>query len=417
MLDAFPQTLSTLLRDRRPGHALPAALYTSREAYEADLEAIFHRCWIAVAVACDAPEPGDVYALDVGRSPIVIVRDDDGAIRAFHNTCRHRGARLVPEGRSTVGRLVCPYHQWMYELTGDLLDAPHMGRDFDRGLHHLKPVHLRDIGGLLYVCLADEPPADIETLAEVMAPRLAPYGLHDAKIAFETDLVEEGNWKLTMENNRECYHCSANHPELCVSFVSLDFGFDPEALDPEDRAAAESHGALYARKTAEWEAEGWPSAAIEHTVGRETNFRTQRLIIAGAGESQTPDARAACRRLLGTMTRKDLGDVHLWGINSWNHVMGDHAVVFTALPLGPDRTLVRTKWLVHKDAVEGEDYDLDTLTSVWRATNEQDAHLVGLAHKGAQSAGYAPGPYSRFTEGALDDFCTWYVERMLAHGF
>jgi Rieske 2Fe-2S family protein len=79
--------------------------------------------------------------------------------------------------------------------------------------------------------------------------------------------------------------------------------------------------------------------------------------------------------------------------------------------------VVRTKWLVHKDAVEGEDYDLEHLTSVWRATNEQDAHLVARAQAGVRSAGFRPGPYSRFTEAALDDFATWYVERMTAHGY
>jgi Rieske 2Fe-2S family protein len=111
-----------------------------------------------------------------------------------------------------------------------------------------------------------------------------------------------------------------------------------------------------------------------------------------------------------------MGDVHLWGINSWNHVMADHAVVFTAFPIAPDRTLVRTKWLVNRDAVEGEDYDLENLTSVWKQTNAEDAHLVALAHKGALSPGYRPGPYSRFTERALDEFATWYVDRMTAEG-
>jgi Rieske 2Fe-2S family protein len=117
------------------------------------------------------------------------------------------------------------------------------------------------------------------------------------------------------------------------------------------------------------------------------------------------------------MTRKDLGDMHLWGHNCWSHFMGDHAVTFMVIPLSSGETLVRTKWLVHKDAVEGVDYDLERLTSVWKATNAQDAHLVELAHAGASSYGYKPGQYSRFTEGQLDNFATWYVERMQAYGF
>jgi Rieske 2Fe-2S family protein len=149
----------------------------------------------------------------------------------------------------------------------------------------------------------------------------------------------------------------------------------------------------------------------------ETNFRTQRLIIAGAGESQTEDATAASSKLIGHMTRKDLGDMHLWGHNSWNHFMGDHAVTAIVIPLSADTTLVRTKWLVHRDAVEGIDYDLHKLTHVWIETTNQDADLVARSHSGIQDPAYEPGPYSRFSEVALNDFGTWYVERMRSHGY
>lgn len=410
-------TISSLIRSRRPGYTLPAGLYTRADVYEADLEVIFHKHWIAVGVECDVPEPGDVYAVDIGPSSIVIVRDEDDQLRAFHNVCSHRGAKLVPQGRAVVGKLVCPYHQWAYELSGELFAAPHMGRDFERGLHHLKPVALRSVGGILYACLSNDPPGDIDTLSEVMDARLADYDLKNAKVAFETDLIEDGNWKLTMENNRECYHCESNHPELALSFHAVDFGFDPDELSPHERDEVAKLNALYEERTRQWDACGLASSAIEHTVGQATNFRTQRLIIAGAGQSQTPDALAASALPLGDMSAPDTGDTHLWGINSWNHMMADHAVIFAIFPLSPHKTLVRTKWLVHKDAVEGEDYDLEHLTAVWRATNQQDADLVRLAHQGAMSAGYRPGPYSPYTEKPLDDFSTWYVERMTAHGF
>jgi Rieske 2Fe-2S family protein len=417
MLDRAKDSMSALLRARQKGYSLPAELYTRTDVFEAEIEVLFHRHWILVGLECDVPEPGDVCVVDIGRSSVAIVRDDDGVIRAFFNVCRHRGAKLLPPGPGVVGNLVCPYHQWTYALTGELIHAPHMGRDFDTSCNGLRPINLRSVGGLLYACLSDDPPSDIQELVEVIEPRLTPYDIRNAKVAFQTDLIEKGNWKLTLENNRECYHCSANHPELCVSFIDLDFGFDPDTLAPEDKIVAEEHGALYAAKTAEWERMGYPSKAIDHLAGYAKNFRTQRLIIAGAGESQTPDARAACSKLLGTMTRKDLGDMHLWGHNCWSHFMGDHAVTFMVIPLSAGETLVRTKWLVHQDAVEGVDYDLERLTSVWKATNAQDAHLVELAHAGTSSYGYKPGQYSRFTETQLDNFATWYVERMQAHGF
>ncbi|EKE45275.1 putative dyoxygenase (alpha subunit) oxidoreductase protein [Oceaniovalibus guishaninsula JLT2003] len=409
--------VAALLAARRPGHTLPAELYTGQAAWLADCRIMFGRHWISVGVACDVPEPGDVIALDIGPSSIVILRDDNDELRAFHNVCSHRGAKLVPAGRSVVGKLVCPYHQWTYDLDGTLALAPHMGMDFDRALHHLKPVALRDVGGLLFACLSDDPPADIDDLAAVMEPRLAPYDLHDTRVAFEQDLIEDGNWKLTMENNRECYHCASNHPQLSLSFHAADFGYDPDGLTETERAESDALADAYRRHGEHWQAEGLPYEAVEHTVGHATNFRTQRLIIAGLGESQTPDTRAASSVPLGQAGRPWMGDMHLWGHNSWNHVMSDHAVVIAAYPVAPDKTLVRTKWLVHKDAVEGEDYDLDNLTAVWKATNAEDAHLVSLAHRGVSQMGYRPGPYSRFTERALEDFATWYVERMAANGY
>jgi Rieske 2Fe-2S family protein len=94
--------------------------------------------------------------------------------------------------------------------------------------------------------------------------------------------------------------------------------------------------------------------------------------------------------------------------------MSDHIVSFAVFPLSPETALLRTKWLVHQDAVEGRDYDLANLTAVWHATNRQDSALVGKAGAGVRSSGYQPGPYSPDTEGLVEKFCAWYVERMSA---
>lgn len=410
-------SISALLDARLAGHSLPQGLYTRPDVFEADLDTLFRKHWVYVGLECDVPEPGDASVVEVGTSGIILLRDDDGRIQVWHNVCRHRGSRLLPPGQSTVSKLVCPYHQWTYELSGELVHAPHMGAGFDKACRNLKPVAFRSIGGLIYVCLSDDPPEDIDRLADAMERRLEPYDIRNAKIAFQCDVIEQGNWKLTLENNRECYHCSSNHPELCVSFIDLDFGYDPQSLSEEDRADAERHQALYAERTKSWEAEGYPSSAIEWLADCATNFRTQRLIIAGKGESQTPDATAASAKLLGSMTRKDLGDTHLWGHNCWHHFMGDHAVTSMIIPLSADKTLVRTKWLVHKDAVEGIDYDIDKLTSVWIATTDQDAELVARSHAGILDPAYEPGCYSTFTEGHLDKFAAWYIERMRVHGY
>ncbi len=413
MLDRTSTPLSALLRRRRPGYSLEAPFYTSPEVFAADMEAIFERTWIFVGVEPDVPEPGDVMTLDIGRNAILIVRDDDMAVRAFHNVCRHRGARLVHEEKATVGNLVCRYHSWTYNLDGDLIHAEHMGGEFDPKCHGLKPVHLRSLEGLLFVCLADEPPADFADMAAAMGPYIAPHNIADSKIAYQSDLIEQGNWKLVMENNRECYHCGANHPELTVPLFAYGFGFAPEELDEAEREQASRYGCLVSDSHGEWERAGIPSRMLEHLDDRVTGFRTERLPLDGNGESHTMDTKAACRVPMGRFPSAKMGGLHFWTQpNSWHHFMGDHAVTFSAIPLDAERTLVRTKWLVHKDAVEGVDYELDNLIDVWSATNVQDAELVGFCQQGARTAAYEPGPYSPHTEMLVDKFCNWYVQRM-----
>ena len=416
MLQIPSSGIGALVARRRPGYGLETPFYTAPEIFDLDMEVIFGRHWIYVGVEADVPQPGDTMVVDIGRSTILVLRDDDRVVRAVHNVCRHRGARVVHDYKATTGNLVCRYHQWTYALDGRLIHADHMGGDFDPGCHGLKPVHLKSLEGLLFGCLSEDPPDDFDAMAAAMTPYLAPHGLRDTKVAFEMDIVEPGNWKITMENNRECYHCAVNHPELTVPLFAYGFGFAPEQLDAAGRVQADRYACLLDDSHAGWEAKGFPSRTLEHLDDRATGFRTQRLPLDGAGESHTLSTEVACRRLLGGLTERRLGALHFWTQpNSWHHFMSDHAVTFAVLPLDPEHSLLRTKWLVHKDAVEGVDYDVRKLTEVWIATNAQDSELVGFQQSGVASPAYEPGPYSPHTEGLVDKFCNWYLGRIGEH--
>lgn len=401
-----------LVAARRPGYNLDAPFYTAREIYDLDLEVIFGRHWIYVGVEPDIPEPGDYITVKVGCASVVVVRDDDMGVRAYHNVCRHRGAQLCNEEKGTVGNLVCPYHQWTYDLGGRLIHTEHMGEGFDCSNHNLKPVHVGNIAGLIFICLADQPPADFAEMKAAMEPYIAPHRIADCKVAYQDDYIENGNWKLTMENNRECYHCMSNHPELTRSIYEYGFGYQPS---PANTEAVQGFRDLVEREHARWEAAGLKSAEIDKLDGCATGFRTQRLPLDKAGESQTMDARAACEKLLGDFTERRLGGLSFWTQpNSWHHFMSDHIVTFSVLPLDPERTLLRTKWLVHKDAVEGRDYDLKRLIEVWHATNREDGALVEMSQRGVSSPAFEPGPYSPYTEELVEKFANWYVERLRA---
>ena len=164
---------------------------------------------------------------------MIIVRDDDEQVRAFHNVCRHRGSRILDDACGSVGNLVCPYHHWTYNVDGRLLHADNQPATFDRSRFGLKPVHVRNVGGFVFICLADEPPADFDDVAARIEPYLAPYELGRTKVAHQVDIIEEGNWKLVMENNRECYHCDG-HPELLSAYFPLH-GYTAEDVPPRLR--------------------------------------------------------------------------------------------------------------------------------------------------------------------------------------
>ena len=393
--------IARLLAERRRGHGLPQACYVDPGLYAADLAAVFATEWLFACPVAEIREAGDYVTLEIGADPVVVLRDRDGGVRAFHNSCRHRGSLVCLGETGRARRLVCPYHQWVYDLDGRLRTARQMPADFDRTGHGLKPVAVEVMAGMVFVCLADEPP-DFSGYRAAVTPYLAPHAPERTKVAHRTTIVEEANWKLVIENNRECYHCAGSHPELLATLVEF-------AL-PDDPRGTAAFRDLLQRKTARWDALGLPHAPAD---GGDA-FRCIRLPFHDGAVSFTLDGGPACRRLLGDLTDPDLGSVRMFRApNTWNHFLADHIIHFRILPLGPERTALTTTWLVHEDAVEGVDYDVARLTEVWTATNDQDARLAADNQRGVRSRAYRPGPYAP-SEFMLANFTDWYAGKLVA---
>jgi len=144
-------------------------------------------------------------------------------------------------------------------------------------------------------------------------------------------------------------------------------------------------------------------------------FRVARMPLIEDAESYTMTGRNAVqRRLSDDVTINSIGTMLLFHYpSSWNHILGDHAISFRVTPLGPEETAVTTKWLVHKDAVEGVDYNLEELTHVWNMTNDQDRQIVEENAFGIRSPAYEPGPYSPLHEGGVMQFVEWYSNFMV----
>lgn len=395
--------MSKLLDARPANYSLDAPLYNDPHMFRVDIEEIFQKEWLFVGMTSELPNRGDYFTVEIAQNPILIVRDADGSVNAFHNTCRHRGSRVCLEHRGKVANLVCPYHQWTYDLKGNLLFAgSEMGDSFDKSQHGLKKAHCKTAGGFIFIALGkEEPKGDFDEFLATLEEYMAPYDVENTKLAAESNMYEKANWKLVLENNRECYHCVGSHPELLNTILEWDDTNDPRA--PQDFL---DH---YADQAAKWDEEGIPH---EHrSFGPGKRNRIVRMPLKKGTKVMTIDGEAGCKKMLGNIKNPELGSMRILHLpNSWNHMQSDHFIVFRVLPISAQESMVTTKWFVHKDAVEGEDYDPDRLRQVWDATNDQDRILGEENQLGINSIGYQPGPYSETFEFGVMNFQEWYTD-------
>lgn len=376
--------------------SLPQHYYTSADVFDLDLERVFGRSWLFAGVVSELPAPGDSLVWSVGPESVLIVRDEQGRLRGYHNVCRHRGCRLRADGSASSRHLVCPYHQWTYGLDGRLRGAPHMG-DLDRDSLPLVPVQLRELGGLMFVCFADDPPP-FATAAEVVPPQLLPHRLDQTVVAARQRYRVRANWKLLVENNRECYHCRVNHPEFCLSNFDLGVAGDLRTSRAYQEACAE-----------QWR--GWVTKGLsprEVSFTGDGWFRIARLPLRRGFATESLSGRPVAPPL-GELTG-DVGSLRLITLpNCWIHVNLDYAMTTRLTPARVAETTVDVTFLVRAGAVAGRDYDPAELTAVWTATSEQDWALCEQNFAGVRSRGYRPGPLSPVTEGSVQTFHRWYA--------
>jgi phenylpropionate dioxygenase-like ring-hydroxylating dioxygenase large terminal subunit len=193
---------------------LPWSWYSDQAVLDLERELIFRRSWQYVGRTDEAAEPGSYAATRAGHVPVLLVRDEQGTLRAFLNVCRHRGS-LVCEGSGKRSTLQCPYHAWTYGLDGRLLSAPRASREggIETDELGLVPLRLETWGPFVFV----NPDPDAEPLAELLEDvpaRIAAAGVDVGALRFLSRVESElaANWKLGVENFLECYHCPVAHP-------------------------------------------------------------------------------------------------------------------------------------------------------------------------------------------------------------
>jgi Rieske 2Fe-2S family protein len=350
--------LATVRLPLEEASTLPARLYHDPAVYRQELQSIFSKMWLCVGREEDIEKPGDFLTRTIGQESVLVVRDTDGRINAFHNVCRHRGSRLVSEpSGSGLKHLLCPYHAWTYGLDGALRVAPHMedARNFERSHNGLNRVRLERWDGFLFINFSADGPGLMEHLGE-MGTKFGRFGMgglrRGKRVAYKVDT----NWKMLCENYSECYHCALIHPEL--NKVSH---YTSGEIDLINQATVG----------------GWMEL-------RKEEYQTMSL----SGHSNRPPFEG--------LPAEDLRRIHYYIVypNMLLSLHPDYVMTHVIWPQDEGRCDIVCEFLFDRNEVARPDFDPSDAVDFWDLTNRQDWRACELAFQGTRSGGYTKGRLS-----------------------
>lgn len=407
--DSFERMRARLEAEKaRPHHAIDPYFYRSHLVHEQELEHLIFKSWIYALHTSEIPNVGDYQLLEIGEDSIIVVRTEDGDIKAMHNVCRHRGARVCEAIQGNRKTYVCPYHGWVYNIDGSLKVAreTHVMPDFDSERHGLKPVNCVTYMGLVFIN-CDLNAGDLTASLDQIKAQLGAYDLDHAKVAHRKTYRVDANWKLAIENYLECYHCATSHRSYARAHTLKDL---------EEKSAPVVAKMLERAD----EITGIPGISKEHTTiyldapSFGSCAHAMRYGLFDGYVTGTQDGRPAAP-LMGDIQDYDggVGDFQL-GPLSFMLNYPDHCVLYRFLPKSLTETDMELVWLVRGDAVEGTDYDLDRLTWLWHHTTLEDEYIITRNAAGVNSRFFEPGPYHPEFEFTLTQFIHWYLHTLEA---
>jgi phenylpropionate dioxygenase-like ring-hydroxylating dioxygenase large terminal subunit len=358
----FPaDRFDSVAKDTYP-RGLPPWAYSSAAANRLEIEHVLKPSWQLACHISNIPAPGDYTTFELGHDSIVVLRGRDHEIRAFHNVCRHRAARLVEGNGTCRGAITCPYHGWTYNLDGTLRGLPVRDSfpDLDLGLHGLVPVHVATMVGFVFVCLAETPPPPPATLWGAMLDDLLPYRIENMQpLTPVYEEVWDVDWKVAMDNYLESYHVPIGHPGLARMFT-------PDYDDQLNLASGVARGVSWLREV--------PSSNADEA-------RYQHLLPLVTTHLPEPNRR--CWRFYSMLP------------NLGMDVYPDQADFFQILPRGPGKCVVRGGAFALPDATP-EMREVQALgTKLNDQINAEDRSLCARVQLGLRSSAYRPGPLSR----------------------
>ena len=344
---------------------LPPAAYTSAEVFAWERTHFFGAGWTCAGHASRLASAGDQMAVETGAGGVVLVRGEDGTIRAFANTCRHRGHELLPCGGAPVNAkaIICPYHSWAFSLSGRLRGAPGY-RDLPASEWSLRELPAAEWHGLIFVDGSGGAAGPLPLSG--LEPIVAPYEPSRLVTAASHTYDAAANWKILTENYHECYHCPTIHPELC------------SVSPPHSGENYSSSGAWIG---------GWMS------------LRDGAATMSLDGSSGGVPLRGLSGEALRTVVYVAVFPNVLLSLHP------DYVMTHVLVPVAADRTVVECSWAFAPEAVSLPGFDPSYAVDFWDLTNKQDWSACESVQRGLTSPLAAPGPLSP-DEDAVYSFVT-----------
>ena len=395
------RTIAELIANQGAGYALEQRFYTDPEIYALEIERIVVRNWILAGHESELPDPGDFKVLDVANESAIVVRGSDGSLNAFANVCRHRGSLVCLDTSGSVSKFTCPYHGWMYDIDGNLTAARSMPNSFDKSQYGLNPLSIDTIQGLMFVCFSDRPPS-LANVKRDMAEPMAMFGFDQLKVAAHRCYDIPANWKLSIENYQECYHCATAHPEYAQMHTLM--------VDHRRRSPLQKHMLDKMESCGIRDIEVDCTGTLAGPGG--TSYAYGRTALFEGYLTGSREGKPVAPLLADLQDYDGGASDFVFGPFSYLLAYSDHVVAYVFTPVDMDNSKCDVYWLVRGDAEEGKDYDVDELIWLWDVTTEADKTIIVNNSKGVHSRYYRPGPFSA-QERWEQQFVEWVLQELV----
>jgi phenylpropionate dioxygenase-like ring-hydroxylating dioxygenase large terminal subunit len=382
---------------QNPGFSLGQAFYKDIDVYHAEINNIFLKHWLFAGHVSQIPSAVDYFTFEFDAESVIVLRTAASEIKAHMNVCRHRGSKICLEQSGSKKSLTCPYHAWSYNLDGELISARNMPDDFEPSQNGLHKVNVELLGGLIYVCLSEDPPS-LSSLRKDLNQTFELFGFNSMQLAEHKSYRIPANWKLAVENYQECYHCAVSHQEFAQIHAM--------AKSPKVFQKAKEHFSQANQGNPKFkELNRYFDLAEEGQEGYQYDRNPLlRHALSGSlgGKPVAP--------LLGSLKRYDGGASELMiGPLSYFLIYDDHILGYRFQPISVDECICDVFWFVNESAIKGENYQLDMLTWLWDVTTQADKTIIMNNQKGVNSRFYQPGRLSEM-ESFQQSFLNWYLQ-------